>query len=304
MVLTTSPVVVTGSNGFIGRALCAQLAAEGVATRALSRADYGDLATADDGLLDDALRGAGAVVHLSGRAHVMRETSANPPDAYRVANAVATERLAHAASRAGAARFVFASTVKVNGDASPRGRAFRENDPAAPADDYARSKYDAERALGQVAATGALQPVILRLALVYGPGVKGNFRVLWDAVARGRLLPLGAIDNRRSLLGLANLVDALIAAVDAPAGTYLVADAHSVSTPGLVQAIADVQGKPANLAFVPLPILRFAGSFAGRRAAVDRLTSSLEVDASAFTAATGWQPRATLAQGLAAIISQ
>jgi UDP-glucose 4-epimerase len=125
MVLTTSPVVVTGSNGFIGRALCAQLAAEGVATRALSRADYGDLATADDGLLDDALRGAGAVVHLSGRAHVMRETSANPPDAYRVANAVATERLAHAASRAGAARFVFASTVKVNGDASPRGRAFR-----------------------------------------------------------------------------------------------------------------------------------------------------------------------------------
>jgi len=312
----SDPIVVTGAGGFIGRALVAHFASTGREHRALVRHHddsrppkpgvhvVDDLATVPDAELHVILGGARAIVHLAGRAHVLDETSPDPAAAFASANVTATARLAHAAVLAGIERFVFASTVKVNGDASPRGRAFRENDPAAPADDYARSKYDAERALGQVAATGALQPVILRLPLVYGPGVKGNFRVLWDAVARGRLLPLGAIDNRRSLLGLANLVDALIAAVDAPAGTYLVADAHSVSTPGLVQAIADVQGKPANLAFVPLPILRFAGSFAGRRAAVDRLTSSLEVDASAFTAATGWQPRATLAQGLAAIISQ
>jgi nucleoside-diphosphate-sugar epimerase len=116
-------------------------------------------------------------------------------------------------------------------------------------------------------------------------------------------LPLGAIDNRRSLLALPNLVDALADATGAPAGTYFVTDAASVSTPQLVRAIAAVQGKPANLALVPVPVLRFAGAVTGRRAVVERLTSSLEVDASSFIAATGWNPRYTLADGLAAMIS-
>jgi nucleoside-diphosphate-sugar epimerase len=303
MVLTPGPVAVTGADGFIGAALCAHLAASGVELRRITRASHGDLADAPEELLASTLAGVHAVVHLAGRAHVMAEKAPDPEAAFRRANVTATERLARAAVRAGVAQFVFASSVKVNGEGSAPGRPLRPDDPPAPQDAYARSKLAAERALAGIAAAAPMRVVVLRLPLVYGAGCKGNFRALWDAVAQGRWLPLGAIDNRRSLLALPNAVDAVAAALDAPAGTHFAADAASVSTPALVRAIATAQGKPGNLAFVPVPLLRLAGRFTGRRAAIERLTSSLEVDASSFTAATGWQPRVTLADGVAAILS-
>lgn len=314
MVLT-APVVVTGADGFVGRALVAHFRETGRPFRATVRAWSAevplppsvvvvrDLASAPEAELAALLEGAAAIVHLAARVHVMRETAADPTASYRAANVVPTARLAHAAVRAGTTRFVFASTVKVNGEITTPGRPFRPDDPPAPQDAYARSKLDAERELGRICAGTSLVPVILRLPLVYGPGVAGNFLALQDEIARGRALPLGAIRNRRSVLGTANLVEAIDAALDAPEaprGVHFVADGESVGVPDLVRAMAAALGVEARLRAVPVWLLRLAGALSGRRATVERLTESLEVDPATFTAATGWTPRHSLAHGLAA----
>jgi nucleoside-diphosphate-sugar epimerase len=308
-------VVVTGADGFVGRALCAQLGASSLRWRGLvrmpaqgvvahgDRVAVGDLATVAADRLDAALAGASAVVHLAGRAHVLEERAADPLAAYRAANVTATERLAHAALRAGVTRFVLASTVKVNGEATAPGRAFRPDDPPAPADPYGLSKLEAERELAGICAGTAMVPLVLRLPLVYGPGVKGNFLALFDEIARGRPLPLARVRNRRSLLYVGNLADAIVAALTvepAPHGVHFVADAASVAVPELVRAIGVALGMPARLWPIPVPMLRLAGALLGRQAAVRRLVESLEVDATSLTAATGWRPRHTLADGLAA----
>jgi nucleoside-diphosphate-sugar epimerase len=306
---------VTGANGFIGRALIAHFRETKRPFRAAVRAwdpevplpasvvVIRDLASAAERDLAALLESASAIVHLAARVHVMRETTADPAALYRAANVVTTARLASAAVRAGATRFVFASTVKVNGEVTKTGHPFRPDDPPAPQDAYARSKLDAERELGRVCAGTSLVPVILRLPLVYGPGVAGNFLALQDEIARGRTLPLGAIRNRRSVLGTANLVEAIDAALDAPEaprGVHFVADGESIGVPDLVRAMAAALGVEARLRAVPVWLLRLAGAFSGRRATVERLTESLEVDATTFTAATGWTPRHSLAYGLAA----
>jgi nucleoside-diphosphate-sugar epimerase len=311
---TSGLIAVTGAGGFIGRALIAHFRETGRSCRAVVRARDAattsqgaivvrDLATAAESELDAIVAGASAVVHLAARAHVMQETSADPTSAFRVANSLATTRLVQAALRARVARFVFASTVKVNGESTPTGRPFRPDDPPAPQDAYARSKLEAERELLRLAAGTALEPVILRLPLVYGPGVAGNFLALENEIARGHSLPLGAIRNRRSVLGIGNLVDAIDAALDAPVaprGVHFVADEENVSVPELTRAIAASLGVDARLRRVPVPLLRLAGMLSGRRATIDRLTSSLEVDTSSFMAATGWRPRHSLAHGLVA----
>lgn len=308
-------VVVTGAGGFIGRSLCAHFERTGRLYRAIQRQEgqvialpsrrhaVADLATTPDDELDALLGGATAVVHLAGRAHVFRETATDPAAAYRTANVVATMRLAHAAVRAGARRFVFASTVKVNGETSAPGRPFHPYDAPSPSDAYALSKLEAERELAGICAGTALAPVMLRLPLVYGPGAAGNFLALLDEVARERRLPLAAIRNRRSLLYVGNLVEAIDAALDAPMpprGVHFVADAESVSVPELVTEAAAALGVPARLTPIPVPLLQFGGWVLGRRALVERLVGSLEVDTSSFTAATGWLPRHTLAEGLTA----
>ncbi len=311
---SSAAVVVTGADGFIGRALCAHWRRAGRAFRAVVRRPGSasplpagwvrcdDLARADDAGLDALLEGATAIVHLAGRAHVMREEAADPEAAYRAANVEATLRLARAAVRAGAARFVLASSIKVNGEASPPGRAVGPGDRPAPADAYARSKLAAEQGLAAIAAGTALAPIALRLPLVYGPGVGANFLALLDAVARRRLLPLGAVTAKRSLLYVGNLATAIDAALDAhpaPAGVHCLADASPVTVPELVRALARALGVDARLLALPVPLLDLAGRLTGRQAVVRRLTTPLEVDASGFAAATGWAPAATLEQGLA-----
>ncbi len=306
-------VVVTGSGGFVGRALCAHFLATGRELRAHVRrrerapahveAVAADLAEASDDALDALVAGASAIVHLAGRAHVLRETANDPDSEYWRENVDATARLAEAAVRTDVARFVFASSVKVNGEATAAGRPFRPHDPPAPRDAYAKSKLDAEHALARIFSGTSTASVVLRLPLVYGPGVGGNFLRLLDAVARGSVLPLGAIDNRRSILGLGNLVEAIDAALDAalaPRGVHFVADRDSVSVPDLARAIAAALDVPLRLRAIPVPLLRFAGTITGRRAMVGRIVDSLEVDVSSFRAATGWQPRHTLAEELAA----
>lgn len=294
-------VAVTGAAGFIGRAFCERASSEGRAVRTFSRAPLQehsdgvvvDLAHTGSAALAQALAGVATVVHLAGRAHVRGETGAQFDALYRDANETGTRRLAEAALAAGVRRFIFASTVKVNGEATAPGRPFRNDDAPAPQDAYARSKLAAEAALFGTAAGTSMDVVVLRLPLVYGRGARGNFRTLVDAVRRRRLLPIGAIANRRALLGIDNLLDAIDAAIDAPAprGVHFVADADSVSTPQLVRAIAAALRVEPRIASVPVPLLRLVGELVGRRDAIARLTGSLEVDASSLAAATRWKPR-------------
>ena len=309
-------VVVTGANGFIGRAVCAHLRGVGANVRGLvrtldastaARADFmpvGDLTALGQHALRNALRGATAVVHLA--AHVHRPARANDVVPMRRINVEATERIARAAADAGATHCVFASSVKVNGEVTLPGRPFRESDPPDPHDDYAATKWEAEQALAAVAAETGMRVTALRLPLTYGPGAKGNFAALARAIRAGVPLPLAAIRNRRSLLGIGNCgaaIEALLASEDAGGRgrmtPYLVADAEPVSTPDLVRAMAAALGVNARLFAVSPGLLRFGGACIARAPAVERLVGSLEVDATAFRMRFGWTPPIPFADGVA-----
>ncbi len=307
-------VLVTGATGFIGSSLCRVLAAEGFDVIAGVRRDggapgaevrvLGDLGVETD--LSAALDGVDAVMHLAARAHVMAEGAADPLAEYRRINRDGTRRLAEAAMAAGVARFVFLSSVKVNGEAT-RGDPVTEDDTPAPEDAYGTSKWEAEQALAELSAGGGIETVVLRAPLVYGPGVKANFLSLLRLCDTALPLPLGGIDgNRRSLIYLGNLADALRRAMvhAAAAGrTYLVRDSEDVSTAGLVRRIRRALGRPPRLVPVPAGALRAALVATGRRAAADRLLGSLAVDASRVNRELGWTPPYTLDQGLHATVS-
>ena len=300
--------LVTGANGFIGRILCEALGASGRKVRAAVRApDPGSpdaVATGDIGPDTDwraALEGVRDVVHLAARTHVLRETAAHPLAEYRRINVGGTEQLARAAAARGVRRLVFLSSVKVNGEQTGE-RPYAEDDAPRPEDAYGVSKWEAEQALSRVAAATGLEVVVLRPPLVYGPGVKGNFLRLMGLVARGAMLPLGAIANRRSLVYAGNLAAAILTALAAPqaAGrTYLVSDGEDVSTPELVRATARALGVRPRLVSTPPALLRFAAALAGRRAEYARLAGSLQVDSSRMRRELAWRPAFTLAQGLA-----
>ena len=262
----------------------------------------GNLAASTD--WRSALAGCDAVVHLAARVHVMDDTAHNPLALYRATNTDATLNLARQAADAGVKRFVFISTIKVNGEG--RDAAYRETDAAAPGDAYAMCKWEAEQGLQRIAAETGLEVVILRPPLVYGPGVKANFLRLMQMVQRGWPLPLGAIRNRRSLLYLGNFVDAIRLCVehpDAAGQTFLLDDGAPVSTPDLIRALARAMGRPARLPAVPVGVLELAGALLGKRAAVARLTGSLFVDGSAIRSRLGWTPPYTLQQGLDATVA-
>jgi nucleoside-diphosphate-sugar epimerase len=238
------------------------------------------------------------VVHLAARTHVIRDTAAEPRAEYRRLNVEGTRTLAHAAQTAGVRRFIFLSSIKVNGEATTV-RPFTENDTPQPEDAYGISKWEAELALR--AAAASMETVVLRPPLLYGPGVKGNFLRLMRAIERGVPLPLGSIHNRRSVLSLGNLVDAMIVCLDHPAAagqTYLLADDENPSTPELVRAIAAALHKRARLVAFPPQLLRIAGAVTGKSAAVSRLLGSLQIDSSRIRGELGWKPRQALAEGL------
>lgn len=304
MDLSGKLVAVTGADGFIGAAYCRAARERNQPVRRLvrvarcgeSRDDVRaiDLEQAQPDAIARALDGACAVIHLAGRVHRMEETALDADAAYLRANVEATERVARAALSVQVRRFVFASTVKVNGESTVPGRPFRPGDAEEPADAYARSKRAAEHRLLQVADGTSMAVANLRLPLVYGPGARGNFRRLVDAVAARRILPLGAIDNRRSLLAVDHLVgalDAVLAASEPVTGIHFVADAGYVSTPGLVRAIATALGVAPRLVSVPVFALRIAGALSRRGEVIARLTESLEVDTSSLSRATGWTAR-------------
>ncbi len=304
-------VLVTGGAGFVGRTLCPALLAAGHEVSASSRNPRA-AETADgvqvrsvSGLGPDtdwaaALDGVEAVVHLAARVHVRAERSADPLPEYQRANTDGTRRLAEAAASAGVRRLVFLSTIKVNGEATGHAP-FSESDPAAPGDAYAASKCEAEKALFEVAAQGAIEAVVLRPPLVYGAGVKGNFLALLKMCRIAPPLPLGGVSNRRSLIYAGNLADAILLCLTHPGAvdrTFLVRDGDDVSTPELIRRVAAALGRPARLFPVPLPLLRAAGRATGKLEVVARLLDSLRVDDGQIRRDLGWAPPFTMAQGL------
>lgn len=306
-------IMVTGANGFVGRPLCAELARSGhdivaavrpqaVLSDGVRRCSVAGLAASTDWRA--ALAGAGAVVHLAARVHVMHDTSTDPLAEFRAANVAGTLALAEQAAAAGVRHLVFLSSIKANGEetgATPFGP-----ETAAPVDPYGLSKREAELGLAALAARTGLAVTVLRPPLVYGPGVKGNLRRLIEAVDRGLPLPLGRVDNRRALIGIDNLTAAIGRALDrAPApGTcriYTLCDGETVSTPGLIRRLAAALDRPARLLPVPVGWLRLAGRLSGRSAAIQRLTGSLEIDDRLIRAELDWTPPVGLESGLAAM---
>ena len=309
-------ILVTGAYGFVGAAYSTHLAAAGRpwigAVRARHPAEardeivaVGDFAEADWSTIF-AGRPVDCVVHLAARAHRMREDAADAAAAYRRENVKVTDRLLAASRLARVKRFVFASTVKVHGESTPPGTVLRESDPIAPADDYARSKAVAEERVREFGRDLGLPTVILRLPLVYGPGVRANFAGLVDAVRTRRALPLGAIRNRRSLLGITNLCSAIDCVLEHPLAqgeTFFVEDGDDVSTPELVRAIAVALDVRPRLWRVPPVLLTVVATLAGRRTAARRLRDSLAIDDAKIRRTLGWKPPQTLAGELQRIAS-
>lgn len=284
-------VVVTGANGFVGRRLTQVLVEQGV--------DVLPLARGASPL--PLLQRAKVVVHLAARVHVMDDRSPSPMEEFRQANVLATSTLARQAAAAGVSRFVFISSVKVNGEQTQPNCPFTEDDDPNPQDAYAQSKHEAELALREVAAQTGLEVVIIRSPLVYGAGVKANFRSLMNAVIRRWPLPFGALTNVRSLVGLDNLVDFIRLCMVHPAAaneTFLVSDGKDFSTPQLIRELAVAAGVKPNLWTIPVWMLKWPAALLGRQNAVQRLCGNLQVDITKARMLLGWSPPVSMQEGL------
>jgi nucleoside-diphosphate-sugar epimerase len=302
-------VAITGANGFVGRALCAQAVARGTAVRGMSRSPCELLSEIDnfvvpviDGNTDwqHGLTDCDAVIHLAARVHVMQEAAINPLSEFRRVNVQGTLNLARQAATAGVQRFVFVSSIGVNG-AETFQQPFTTQDVAAPHSPYAVSKYEAELGLQALAAETGMEVVIIRPPLVYGPGAPGNFGSLMRWLKRGVPLPLGAIHNQRSLVALDNLVDLIVTCLTHPAAanqTFLVSDGEDVSTSELLRRMGQALGHPARLIPVPSGWLKLAATMVGKQDVAQRLCGSLQVDIEKTRRLLGWTPPFTLDQGL------
>lgn len=304
-------ILVTGGTGFVGSALLKRLLKDGFEARASARSSLSaELKDVQYHQIHDmtaltnwnaAFIGVHAVVHCAARVHVMQELSTDPLQAYREVNVKGTLNLARQAAKSGVRRFVFVSSIKVNGEATEPGQTFSADDLASPLDPYGVSKLEAEKGLREIEAQTGMEVVIVRPPLVYGPGVKANFASMMRWVARGMPLPLGAIHNARSMVALDNLVDLLITCIKHPAAAgqiFLVSDGEDVSTSELLCRTAQAMGKKAFLLPVPASVLELGATLLDKREVAQRLCGSLQVDIEKTRRLLGWSPPLTLDQGL------
>lgn len=304
-------ILVTGATGFIGSALVGKLAREGVPVRACIRRSYaampeGVQVARVDGLSvetdwSEALSGVTVVVHAAARVHVMHDNAADPLEAFRSINVEGTLSLARQAAAAGVKRFVFLSSIKVNGEATQPGTPFRADDTPAPLDPYGVSKMEAEQGLREIAGRTGMEVVIIRPPLVYGPGVKANFDAMMKWLSRGVPLPLGAIHNARSLVAVDNLIALIDVCIDHPAAAnqiFLVSDGEDLSTTQLLQRMGRALGHPARLVKVPAVLLRMGASALGKSSIAQRLCGSLQVDISKTQKILAWNPPISVDEGL------
>lgn len=298
-------ILVTGANGLVGQALCSLLdQTEHQIVRAVrtsttpGKIPVGDLNASTN--WSEALgQDTHVVVHLAGQVPLTDSASRTLGNRYTEVNTLGTANLARQCALHGVKRFIFVSTVKVLGEG--KSEPYRDTDLAVPADAYAISKWEAEQLLWQIAAETSMEVVVLRPPLVYGPGVKGNFLRLLQVIEKRRPLPLGAIQNRRSLLYLGNLIDVIRLCLTHPKAAgkiFLVGDGDDVSTPELVRRIATSLQRRPFLVPVPISWMRWAGRVLGKQAAVDRLLGSLCVDISLLREELGWTPPYSMQEGL------
>ena len=248
-----------------------------------------------------ALNHAEVVIHAAGRAHIIKEYQADPLAEFRRVNVDGTLNLARQAVAAGVKRFIYISSIKVNGEQTPLRQPFTAEDTPAPEDAFGISKWEAEQGLLQLAAETGMEVVIIRPPLVYGPGVKGNFASMIKLVSKCLPLPLGAIHNQRSLVGLDNLVDLIITCIDHPAAAnqvFLAADGQDLSTTGLLRGVARAMGKPSRLIPVPSSLLMLGATLIGNKAMAQRLLGSLQVEISKARDLLGWEPLISVEEGL------
>lgn len=304
-------LLVTGADGFVGRVLTAALKDAGrevvactmsqktivplpygvehfVSGPITGNTDWGSVLRKDD-----------VIVHLAARVHIMREKALDPLSEFRAINTQGTANLARQAASAGVKRFVFMSTVGVNGNHSGTAL-YKEDNPPRPHNDYARSKWEAEQELAAMAEAAAMRVVVLRAPLVYGPGNPGNFSSLLRLVSAGLPLPFASVRNLKSFIYVHNLVSALTLCCEHPvaAGLYMVCDTELVSTPELVRKLAGYMGRRARLLPFPSGLLSLVAGAIGRRSAADSLLLSLAVDSGKIRRELGWQPPVSQAEGL------
>lgn len=314
MTLNVSRIVVTGANGFVGYALCRVAVARGMHVQGVTRhpselpANVDRLAVGDISEGTDWQRilvNCDVVIHLAARVHVMKEAALDPLSEFRRVNTLATEHFARSAVKAGVKRFVFVSSIGVNGLDTCGGAIFSELDLPRPHNSYAESKFEAEQALHCVAKKTGLEVVVVRPPLVYGAGVKGNFLQMLSVLSRGVPLPLASICNQRSLIYVENLVDALMLCATHPAAagqTYLVSDGEDISTPDLLTKLSLAMEMSPRLIPFPVGLLRLVGRLVGKADQVARLVGSLQIDSTKIRRELGWVPPFSLDDGLKATV--
>ncbi len=307
-------VAVTGATGFIGKRLCKTLDSRGLnVTKIVRGSSKHHVSDKSFGGEDNSCNtdwagldaGQGCVVHLAARVHVIEEVSSDPQNAYWRSNVDGTLRLARQAAAAGVERFIFVSTVKVNGEVT-YGRPFSPKDEPAPGDLYGHSKLEAEKGLREIAAETGLEVVIIRPPLVYGPEVKANFLKLMRLVYRRVPLPFGVVHNKRSFIYLDNLIDFIARCISHPAAageTFLVSDGADLSTSDLIRKIGSCMHRSPVLLPVPVRLLKRAGGGLGKKTEIERLCGSLQIDISKTKELLGWKPPFSVGQGLAETVS-
>ncbi len=309
-------VLLTGASGFVGAEVLRVAQSRGIPIRPVFRSKefISELGTvAISSLTSDtnwrvAVSNVDVVIHCAARVHIMDDQEADPLKAFREVNVQGTLNLARQSAEAGVKRFIFISSVKVNGEGTQPGRSFNADDIAAPEDAYGISKAEAEAGLRLLSDQTGMEVVIIRPPLVYGSGVKGNFSSMLSWVARGLPLPLGAVtSNLRSFVGLDNLVDLILTCVDHPNAanqTFLVSDGEDLSTTDLLRKIGLALNQPVRLIPVPIKILSFASSLLGKRAIAQRLLGSLQVDISKTRTLLEWRPSFTMDEELRSTVKQ
>lgn len=300
----TTKILLTGATGFVGRQILAKLPSDShVFGRSkpeqACRFFSGDLHEDTD--FRAALQGVDVVLHCAARAHVMHETAENAAQLYEDVNTLATLSLARQAAELGIKRFIFISTIKVNGEATEDGSPFRASDTPNPQDNYGLSKAKAEIGLRDIAHATGMEIVIIRPPLVYGPGVKANFAAMLKIARKNLPLPFGAIHNKRSLVAVDNLVDLVLRCIEHPNAanqTFLVSDDFDVSTTVLLQTMTQCFGKNSWLLPVPVQLLRGVAALAGKQAVIDRLCGNLQVDIAHTKEKLDWAPPLTFEQAI------
>ncbi|MEA5559376.1 UDP-glucose 4-epimerase family protein [Nodularia spumigena] len=308
-------ILITGASGFIGQALCRELLHNNKTSiifvtsrspRLENNFPYPIEPVAITSLSDlnqrqDILARVDCIIHLAARVHQMKDTAADPLAAFRAINTEATLNLARQAAQHGVKRFIYLSSIKVNGEKTTPGCPFTADDTPAPQDPYGISKAEAEIQIRELSAETGLEVVIIRPPLVYGPGVKANFLSMMRWLDKGFPLPLGAIHNRRSLVALPNLVDLIINCLTHPAAanqTFLVSDNEDLSTTDLLRRMSNALGKPAWLLPIPVQWLEFTASLLGKKAVAQRLCSSLQLDIHKTQTLLNWTPPISVDEAL------